>query len=139
MKLNINDKRKVADIQKDFSKSFPFLRLEFFSVPHKSGKGTAKKNLIIPDHKTVGDCRRIHKSKIVTITPEMKVSELEKIFLEDYGLNVQVFRNSGRVWLETTMTDDWTLAEQNRQGEELSRKKTVKVSRYSTDDYHEQE
>jgi len=69
----------------------------------------------------------------------MKVSELEKIFLEDYGLNVQVFRNSGRVWLETTMTDDWTLAEQNRQGEELSRKKTVKVSRYSTDDYHEQE
>ena len=41
-------------------------------------------------------------------------------FGEVYGLGVQVFRKSGNVWLETTVTDSWTLKEQNDQGESLS-------------------
>ena len=100
-------------------------------------KGLPKKNLIIPDHKTIGECRRIHKSNSINITPGMKVNKLEKIFLEEYGLSVQVFRKSGRVWLETTMTDDWTLAEQNRQGEELSTYAAVKEKPFPADDYHD--
>ena len=103
------------------------------------GKGAEKKNMIIPDHKTVGECRRIHKSSSIAITPRMKVSQLENIFIEQYGLSVQVFRKSGRVWLETTMTDDWTLAEQNRQGEELSRHTQKKEQPFPADDYHDLE
>jgi hypothetical protein len=37
---------------------------------------------------------------------------------------VQVFRKSGKVWLETTVTDGWTLEEQNLQGEALSNTKS---------------
>ena len=50
----------------------------------------------------------------------MTVTELERQFRELYGLHVLVFRKSGKVWLETTVTDGWTLAEQNNQGEALS-------------------
>jgi hypothetical protein len=48
---------------------------------------------------------------------------------------VQVFRQSGRVWLETTRTDDWTLAEQNKQGEELSKYKNEKEKPFPAEDY----
>jgi hypothetical protein len=33
---------------------------------------------------------------------------------------VQVSRKSGTLWLETTMTDSWTLGQQNEHGRELS-------------------
>ena len=50
----------------------------------------------------------------------MTVSDLEQKFAELFGLSVQVFRKSANVWLETTVTDGWTLEEQNRQGEALA-------------------
>ena len=50
----------------------------------------------------------------------MTVANLENDFDAIYGLAVHVFRKSGKVWLETTVTDNWTLEEQNRQGELLS-------------------
>ena len=50
----------------------------------------------------------------------MKVEELERILKKDFGLRAQVFRKSGNLWLETTMTDGWTLAQQNYHGKELS-------------------
>jgi hypothetical protein len=51
----------------------------------------------------------------------MTVTELESRFNTIYGLSVQLFRKSGRAWLETTVTDGWTLEEQNNEGEALSK------------------
>ncbi|MFM9943870.1 MAG: hypothetical protein ACKVQB_01415, partial [Bacteroidia bacterium] len=84
------------------------------------GDATAKK-LIKPHNKTLGECRTQHNTCEIVITPEMTVNDLEQSFGNTYGLGVQVFRQSGRVWLETTVTDSWTLKEQNSQGEDLSR------------------
>jgi hypothetical protein len=140
MKINISDRKRISAVQKEFNDAFPFLRIEFFTRSHRAEKGSGKKHLIIPDHKTIGECRRIHNSSFISITPGMKVSKLEQIFLDEFGLAVQVFRQSGRVWLETTMTDDWTLAEQNHQGEELSRQVTKrKEAPFPADDYHDLE
>ena len=50
----------------------------------------------------------------------MTVGELENIFKDQFGANVQVSRKSGSLWLETTLTDKWTLLQQNEQGKELS-------------------
>ena len=119
MKIAINDRRKIFAIQADFINMFPYLRIEFFSKPHESGGGSPKKMMKHP-HKTLGECRTIHKSGSLTITPQMTVAELENHFRDIYGLSVQIFRKSGKVWLETTVTDTWTLEEQNRQGQELS-------------------
>lgn len=120
MKLIINDNRKIFAIQEEFNKHFPYLKLEFFSKPHKPGGATAKK-FVKHNSKTLGECRTIHNTGTITITPNMTVSDLEQSFADVYGLGVQVFRQSGRVWLETTVTDKWTLEEQNSQGESLSK------------------
>ena len=119
MKITINDKRKIFAIQKDFNEAFPYLKLEFFAKPHTVG-GASPKKLMSTNTKTLGECRTIHNTGKITITPEMTVAELEQHFGDVYGLSVQVFRKSGNALLETTVTDKWSLEQQNRQGEELS-------------------
>ncbi len=120
MQVVITDNRKIFAIQEEFSTLFPYLKLEFFSKPHTVGGSSAKK-LIKHNSKTLGECRTIHNKGKITITPQMTVSDLEQNFGDVYGLGVQVFRKSGRAWLETTVTDGWTLDEQNSQGEALSK------------------
>ncbi|MBL7933241.1 MAG: hypothetical protein JNL60_15150 [Bacteroidia bacterium] len=119
MKITINDNRKIFAIQEAFTNAFPFLKLEFFAKPHKPGGASSKKFIKHPT-KTLGECRTIHKSGTITITPNTTVGELEQHFSDVYGLGVQVFRKSGKVWLETTVTDNWTLDRQNKEGESLS-------------------
>ena len=124
MNIIINDHRKIFAIQKEFSEMFPYLKLEFFSKPHSVGGASSKKIMKHPA-KTIGQCRVIHNKGTLTITPNMTVADLEQNFADVYGLSVQVFRKSGKSWLETTVTDNWTLEKQNRQGEELSESKQV--------------
>ena len=120
MKITINDNRKIFAIQEEFNILFPYLKIEFFSKPHKAGGGSPK-NLIKHNSKTLQECRTIHNNGEITITPALTVAELEQRFQDVYGLSVQVFRKSGKVWLETTLTDGWTLDQQNTQGESLSK------------------
>lgn len=119
MKITINDNRKIFAIQEAFTNAFPFLKLEFFAKPHKPGGASSKKFIKHPS-KTIGECRTIHNSGTITITANTTVGELEQHFADVYGLGVQVFRKSGKIWLETTVTDNWTLERQNKEGESLS-------------------
>ena len=120
MKITINDHRKIHAIQEEFTNAFPYLKIEFFAKPHTSG-GQSAKSLMKQSSKTLGECRTVHNKGEITISPEMTVDELEQRFMDVYGLSTQIFRKSGNVWLETTVTDGWTLAKQNSQGEELSK------------------
>ncbi len=120
MKITINDTRKIFAIKEEFNTFFPYLKLEFFSKPNKRG-GISSIKLVKHNSTTLGECRTIHNVGKITITPNMTVADLEQSFSDIYGLGIRIFRKSGKVWLETTVTDGWTLEEQNRQGEALSR------------------
>ena len=98
---------------------FPYLKLEFFHHKHNSFQGSYKKDILNPDI-TLNQCRKKHTEGAIFLIEEMKVSELEKLFQDIFGLSAQVFRKSGRSWIETTVTDDWTLKQQNDEGKELS-------------------
>lgn len=119
MKIKIDDKRNIQSIQEEFNKAFPFLKIEFFSKPHKPGGASSKKNTEKPNQ-LLGELRGVHTMGDIIIDPDMTVNDLEQQFNSKFGLNIQVFRKSGKVWLETTVTDDWTLKSQNDQGESLS-------------------
>ena len=120
MKIAINDRRKIFAVQGEFNTMFPYLRLEFFAKPSKLGGAVAKK-LMKHGSKTLGECRTVHNKGTITITPSMTVADLEQHFIDVYGLGVLVQRKSGKVWLEVTVSDGWTLEEQNNQGEALSK------------------
>jgi hypothetical protein len=119
MNIHISDDVTIKGIQKEFSSLFPYLKLEFFSRPHQTGKGSEKKYMKTEDA-FLRDFRLVHSEGELVIEGDMTVSNLENLFKNHYGLYVQVFRRSGKLWLETTATDSWTLSVQNEQGAELS-------------------
>lgn len=119
MHLHISPNRFISDIQKEFNKEFPFLKIEFFNNKSLSRSDYSSKQ-IIPSTRKIGDSQWAITDGGIQIDQKMKVSELEQLFKEQFSLAVQVFRKSGNLWLETTMTDNWTLQQQNNHGREIS-------------------
>lgn len=111
----ISDKKKIMEVQREFNARFPYLKIEFYKKEHDTGEGSPAR-LQLDQRKTLGKVRTVHDEADFEIQPDMKVSELEKTFHDRFGLNAQVFRKSGNLWIQTTSTDDWTLEMQNRKG-----------------------
>lgn len=121
MKIIINDHLKIEEVQKAFNQMFPYLKLMFYSKTHKTGRPSSPKFMVF-HNLTLGEIRKLHNSGEILITPKMTVAELEQCFGNEYNLGVQVFRKSGLLWLQTIYTDSWSLEEQNKEGESLSKK-----------------
>ena len=119
MYLNIAPERLISEVQKDFNNLFPFLKIEFFNNKSLSRSDFSIKN-IIPNNRKLGDSHSTFGKRDIEIEESMKVNELEKMFRDEFNLAVQVFRKSGNLWLETTMTDNWTLQQQNNHGREIT-------------------
>lgn len=117
MKLKLQSSKRISALKDEFNSHFPFLKLEFFKVEHDPLEPTAKKAMITGDH-DLGEISTSMSSGELDVQSSMKVGVLESLFAERFGLNVQVFRKSGKVWLETSSTDTMTLEEQNRLGKE---------------------
>lgn len=117
MKIPIDNTRSISSLQEAFNNVFPYLRLEFSpgrqrGVAPSSGTKTADKLL--------GELRTSQQTGELLVSPQMTVADLELLF-KNYGLDVRIFRKSGRVWLETGITHNWTLEQQNMEGENLSK------------------
>ncbi|MBN8836729.1 MAG: hypothetical protein J0I09_05695 [Sphingobacteriia bacterium] len=116
MQLEINDMMNIGSLQYEFNKLFPYLKLEFYEKDHANNKKVIPKNIY--------NNSRLLKEFIVSrnhpqfiIAPEMTVQQLAESFAKYYSLITKVFRRSGNVWLSTSVTDGWSLYEQNKQGE----------------------
>lgn len=123
MEIIINDKRRISDIQKEFSNGYPFLKVEFFTVSHTKNKLSSLKNMI-PNDRLLGSFRVRHDSGSIFMDASKTVFEIEDEFKTKFGLYAQIFRKSGSLWIETSLTDKWTLALQNSEGCEISKSLT---------------
>lgn len=115
--LDISQNRSIKDLQQDFNRQYPYLKVEFYK-PDSNHKGSSKRLQLI--HSLSIKNAGLMKSGKIEISDTMTVGQLEDIFRSDFGLCVQVSRKSGILWLETTMTENWTLKQQNDHGRELS-------------------
>jgi hypothetical protein len=123
--LIIKKDEKMSGIQGQFNKYFPFLKIEFFRQAPVSGLGNSKNKMILDDLR-IGQIAGFTKESRISVDTSMLVSTLEKYFESECGLFIQVFRKSGKVWLETTATDNWTLQQQNEEGKSLAQQLNVK-------------
>ena len=110
--IQINDRRKVYTIQNEFSKLFPNLKIEFYSKPHKSG-GAPSRRMVKSVSKTLGECRTVHNSGEMTISPNMTITELESYFANSFGLGIKILAKAGNVWKAAQQKSKLTLNEQN--------------------------
>ena len=119
MTILITSDRLIKDVQEEFNNKFPFLKIEFFRksyrfMPFKNKKDSLS-NLL-----SFGKAYWKNNMGQMEITPLMTVKELENKCEEQFGILMQVYRKSGNVWLETSMTDNWTIKQQNDQGSEIT-------------------
>ena len=116
MMLEITQNRFIHEVQSDFNRLYPFLKLEFYNC---NGSRAASKRQHLLNSMPVAKAGLTRNGNI-EVNDLMTVGELEKILQTEFGLSAQVSRKSGVIWLETTMTDSWTLKKQNEHGKELS-------------------
>lgn len=107
--LQIEAGKQVKQIQTDFNIRYPYLKIEM--IRQHAGKAEA-----------------MHANEVIARVPATAISigthqtvaRLEQEFLEKAGLKVKVYRKFCNVWIETTLTNDWTLEQQNQEGKLLS-------------------
>jgi hypothetical protein len=119
MQIKINPSDTLLSVQKVFEQQYPFLKIEFFKGEHEVGELSADRTKI-DVNATFDAITDAPADFSVNISPEITVAEFEQAFRALPNLSLQVYRKSGRVYLETATTDEWTLEEQNSKGEEMA-------------------
>jgi hypothetical protein len=118
MEITVNKDKKLIEIKKEFQKRFPYLKLEFYSEQHGLEEGSPK-GKTMNEALTIGQVQSKEASGSFALTGLTTVANLEDAFAQCFGLSVQVFRKSGKLWIQTSKTDHWTLAEQNQKAMEI--------------------
>jgi hypothetical protein len=116
--LYLSPRKHIYELQQEFAAFYPYLRLDLFHHQHSDITGRPVK---IIARSSLLEAAGLKEEGSMDISDIMTISELESSMKEKFGLIVQVIRQSGSIWLETTMTDDWTLKQQNDHGRELSK------------------
>ena len=118
MTMYISPSRPVTEIQNEFNQAYPYLMLGFFLKNQKSRKiGEEEISLNL---KTIRDCQSHPFTGSLEFYDSMPVSELEKILADKFYLQAQVFRRAGKHWMQTTITNNWSLAKQNEHGRDIT-------------------
>jgi hypothetical protein len=112
MRLLVTAYMKVAELVKQFNEEYPFLRLEVYYKGEEMGA--------ISHNCTLNEIAHRKTLENFVIVSEMKVFEVEELFWENMGLQVSIFRKSGKTWLESSFTNYWSLERQNSLGKDMN-------------------
>jgi hypothetical protein len=119
-KIVITVKRdsRVEDIQDQFTAAFPFLRVEFLKT--FSNTRAERKTKYARPHDSFKRIPGFIDEGKIDMYATQTIATVENNFKEHLGVSAQVFRRSGDIWIETTLTEDWTLEQQNKIGEQIT-------------------
>ena len=118
MELIFNKSSLAKEIGQSFNRVYPYLKIEIFNqAPKENSSGNLKSEFNL---NALSRVLKLNKAGEINIDHNRTVAQLEKDFKDKYNLFVQVFRKSGNLWIETTLTEDWTLERQNKEGEIFS-------------------
>lgn len=139
MTIHIRPNDHISDLQNAFTTAYPHLKLQFFSKSHGESKGSFAKFMIHDRNTQLRDLNPELRESSISIAPDTITWALEKNFEESFLLHVQVFRQSGSIWLETSVSDHLTLAEQEAKGAKSKIESEAETTSEEQNDYHEQE
>ncbi|WP_394993663.1 hypothetical protein [Emticicia sp.] len=120
MRILVSAYMKIAELVKQFNEEYPFLRLEVYHKGEEMGDAPSCTLNEIAHRKILNS---------FVIMSEMKVFEIEELFWENMGLQVSVFRKSGKTWLESSFTNYWSLERQNNLGREMNSFMNIETKR----------
>jgi hypothetical protein len=125
MKLFLENESTVEELKKMFTNYYPYLRLDLYKKPaNKKDISTHKEGW------RLNKFTNLSGKTVIDINSDVTVAELENQFAA-VGLLSEIFRKSGNVWVETSLTNNWSLQQQNAEGEEISRHFNIKKVDFS--------
>ncbi|MES2647917.1 MAG: hypothetical protein V4717_13640 [Bacteroidota bacterium] len=116
--LYIEKGNSTEEISRQFNINYPYLKVEFYSKPFIKQQHATKKDITDNSGKP-GSLTQFNCNGVINISGNRTVRELEND-IAGLGLYGQVLRKSGHMWIETVLTNDWTLQHQNFEGEQIS-------------------
>lgn len=129
MLLKVTDHYRISDIQDKFNECFPFLKLEFYHAAHDWKEGSPAAECIQESEK-IGHIRTVHNPEILDIKSWHRTGDVEQLFRQKLGLNVQIFRLDGNRWLQSTESDVLTLRQQSDMAEASQQKQKPELPEY---------
>lgn len=134
MKIILNPDKTLQAIQEEFRAYFPCLKIEFFHAEYKARDGYQdKKKLDL--NLSLAEVNLLIETCTLEFDNTTKVATFEKNFFDLSNIAVQVFRKTNSAWIQTIASDDWSLAEQQKEAEAL----LTDADKEEPIDYHEQE
>jgi hypothetical protein len=114
MILQIDDTMTIEEVQDRFSECFPFLKIEFYSKPHKKFQPSDKR-FMLDKRLRINQIRKEHFNGAIEIKSWHATAKIERELKDEFGLYVQIFRRDAvSGWVQTSLSDDFTLEQQSR-------------------------
>jgi len=110
----------LSEVGEEFNRRYPFLKISFPDFRRPYLKVAGGNQTFLPDDLARQLAARDILEKEIAISDSMTVLQLEAAINDRLGVSIQLFRKSGKNWIETSMTRDWTLQQQNEMGRDLS-------------------
>ena len=118
MELILRSNDTINSLKAAFHAQYENLRIQFFKHDHHMGEGSPKKEMLPGDTLLTSLSDKAHDTRI-SCDSSISIGDFEQLIHDELGLNVQVFRRSGTVWLQTLNSDEWSLDEANKRANEL--------------------
>jgi sporulation-control protein spo0M len=109
--MTVNPNTTVNELMCQFAEHFPFLRLALYE-----GMGNKKRAASENEYVLKFGTNSVE----VIFESSTKVRDFIDYLEKLLGWKVQILRSSGKLYIETSVTDQWTLDRQNQEGAELS-------------------
>ncbi|MEO6071207.1 MAG: hypothetical protein ABIP31_11740 [Chitinophagaceae bacterium] len=118
MEIKIEAGQIFRKVQEEFTKYFPYLRIEMVS------KGYVSEDIFLTKYyghsKEERHTKMADDNPFILLTDNTTVKDLRYQFKELFNVSVKVQRKSDGHWVETTLTEHWTLTKQNIEGKSLA-------------------
>jgi len=124
MNTNIPRQRLIKEVQEEFTRTYPYLKIDFTRGKDQGRMSRAGTSPTVSpsapgEEKAVRDVAQKLLWQELGLCDDTKINEVEVLLQYQFGLPAQVLRKSGNLWLETRMTQHWTLRQQNEHGYEI--------------------
>lgn len=109
----------LREVQEELTRRYPYLKIETPVIQIPGLRRTADVPVFpkkASGDESIGDWL----DQKLRLSDTMTVQELEEAIAALFGVSVQVFRRSGKFWIETRMTRAWTLKQQDDHGRALT-------------------
>ncbi|MCW3106453.1 MAG: hypothetical protein JWQ09_959 [Segetibacter sp.] len=103
----------LMDIQNAFTTLYPFLKIDFLQTCSPS---RSVRSILMHPLTSLKQLKNINTSQKINIDINRTVAEMSSDLESALGLVVEVSRKSGNVWNVISLTDSWTLENQNAAG-----------------------